>query len=117
METNAAILALAALAQATRLEAFRTLVRRGPAGMAAGDLAEALNVPAATLSFHLKQLQHSGLIGSMREGRSIRYTAREEGIRNLLAYLVEDCCEGQAELCGFEMTPCCPPGKKGKQSP
>lgn len=108
MKTNDAVTALAALAQTTRLQAFRTLVRRGPAGMAAGELAEALDVPAATLSFHLKQLQHSGLIESVREGRSIRYTAREEGIRALLAYLVEDCCEGQAALCGFQIEPCCP---------
>lgn len=96
---NSAIEALAALAQETRLVVFRLLVRQGPEGLAAGAIAEELGIPAPTLSFHLSQLSAAGLIDSRREGRSIFYAANYAGMRELLDFLVEDCCQGRPELC------------------
>jgi DNA-binding transcriptional ArsR family regulator len=100
MEVKTAVTALTALAQETRLRIFRLLVQAGPEGIAAGDIAEELDIPAATLTFHLKELSHAGLIDSERDGRSIRYALRVEGIRDLLNYLLHDCCKGRPELCG-----------------
>lgn len=94
-----AVGALAALAQESRLQAFRLLVRHGSAGLPAGEIAEALGVAPATLSFHLSQLAQGGLVDSRRNGRSIIYFIHVEGIRALMAYLTEDCCGGRAELC------------------
>jgi len=92
MESKEAIDRLAALAQETRLELFRRLVRRGPQGLAAGALAEALGVPAPTLSFHLAALERVGLIAARREGRSIVYSASYGAMEELVAYLLENCC-------------------------
>ena len=100
MEVKIAVTALTALAQETRLRIFRLLVKAGPEGIAAGDIAEELDIPAATLTFHLKELSHAELIESERAGRSIRYALRIEGIRDLLDYLLHDCCKGRPELCG-----------------
>jgi len=100
METNVAIEALAALAQATRLEVFRLLLRHGPNGLPAGEIAAALEVPPATLSFHLKQLEQAGLLTSRRDSRLIYYAADIEGVRRLLSFLTEDCCRGRPEICG-----------------
>lgn len=108
METKAAIDALASLAHETRLRAFRLLVRMGPKGLPAGALAEALDVPNATLSFHLTHLTRAGLLESRRESRSIIYSVRFEGVRALMAYLMEDCCQGRADLCGPAGTECAP---------
>ena len=99
MEKQDAIAALAALAQETRLDVFRLLVSDGAEGMAAGAIAQALGLPAATLSFHLKELTRAELITFRREGRSIIYSLRPHGIRDLLAYLTQDCCQGRPELC------------------
>ena len=99
MEVKTAVTALTALAQESRLRIFRLLVQVGPDGFAAGQIAEELNIPPATLTFHLKELSHAGLIESEREGRSIRYTLRIDGIRDLLNYLLHDCCKGRPELC------------------
>ena len=99
MESQEAIPAFAALAQATRLEAFRRLVAHGPEGMAAGDLAERLGVPANTLSAHLNVLSRAGLIGSERRSRSILYRANIEQVRALVLFLVADCCGGEAGRC------------------
>ena len=99
METYQAIVALNALAQETRLKAFRLLVRAGAAGFAAGEIAEKLDIPANTLSFHLKELTRAGLVDSRREGRSIRYSLQVEGMQRLLNFLSEDCCQGHPELC------------------
>jgi DNA-binding transcriptional ArsR family regulator len=85
---------LGALAQETRLALFRRLVERGPEGLAAGALAEALGVPAPTLSFHVAQLERAGLVEGRREGRSIVYAARFSAMHELLAYLFENCCQG-----------------------
>jgi ArsR family transcriptional regulator len=92
METVAAVARLQALAQATRLELFRKLVRRGPEGIAAGVLAEALGVPAPTLSFHLASLERVGLAISRREGRSILYSANYRAMEELMGYLLQNCC-------------------------
>ena len=100
MKKQDAVNAFAALAQETRLEVFRLLVRAGHEGLPAGGIAEELGVPAPTLSFHLAQLTASGLLERRREGRSIVYRVHLEGMRDLLTYLTEDCCQGRAELCG-----------------
>lgn len=92
METTAVLASLSALAHETRLAAFRRLVQRGPAGMAAGAIAEALDVPAPTLSFHLAALERAGLVASRREGRSVVYAADYATMEALLAYLTENCC-------------------------
>jgi DNA-binding transcriptional ArsR family regulator len=94
MEMPAALNALGALAQESRLGVFRLLVQRGPDGLAAGDIAERLGIPPATLSFHLGQLAQAGLVISTRNGRSIVYTADYEGMERLMAYLYENCCQG-----------------------
>jgi len=94
MEATEAIDALAALAHETRLDIFRMLVRAGPAGLAAGAIAERLDVPAPTLSFHLSNLAAAGLALSRREGRSILYSADFSRMRALVDYLLEDCCSG-----------------------
>ena len=99
MEISEALTALAALAQATRLAAFRLLVCAGSDGMAAGEIAQKLDIPATTLSFHLKELTRAGLIDFRREGRSIRYALRVEGMQEFLKFLSEDCCQGHPELC------------------
>jgi DNA-binding transcriptional ArsR family regulator len=100
MKTKDALTALAALAQETRLQAFRYLVVAGPPGAAAGDIAHAVKAAAPTLSFHLKELEQARLIVSRRKGRSIIYAANYERMRALLSYLAEDCCGGVPEICG-----------------
>jgi DNA-binding transcriptional ArsR family regulator len=100
MEIKQAVVALTALAQESRLRVFRLLVPAGATGLPAGDIADQLDVPPATLTFHLKELAHAGLIESRREGRSIIYSLRVEGMRDLLTFLARDCCQGQPELCG-----------------
>lgn len=102
MKKSTAIAALGALAQETRLDIFRLLVQKGPAGMPAGDIGERLGLPSPTLSFHLNQLRHAGLIGSRRESRSIIYSANYEAMSGLLAYLTENCCAGNVVECGAE---------------
>ena len=97
---------MAALAQETRLAIFRLLVRSGPTGASAGAIADALSIPAPTLSFHLKELERSGLIGQRRESRSLFYAARYDGMRDLLAFLMEDCCAGHPEICNIERESC-----------
>jgi len=83
---------LGALAQESRLAVFRLLVRRGPAGLPAGEISERVGVPPTTLSFHLAQLSHAGLVSSRREGRSILYAADYEAMQGLLDFLTENCC-------------------------
>lgn len=99
METSRAVEALGALAQATRLEVFRALVRAGPAGLPAGRIARRLELPAPTLSFHLAQLARAGLVTRRREGRRIVYAADFEGMAGLVGFLTEDCCGGAPEVC------------------
>lgn len=99
MDMTAAVRAFAALAQPRRLESFRLLVRAGAEGMPAGDIARAVGVPHNTMSSHLSVLTHAGLVGSRRDGRSIIYAIDFDGVRALMAYLMEDCCGGRPEVC------------------
>lgn len=92
---------LAALAQETRLAVFRQLVEAGPAGRAAGELAETLGCAPATLSFHLKELSHAGLIAGRQEGRYVIYAANFASMNDLLAFMTENCCRASpADGCG-----------------
>lgn len=99
MDKKTALNALAALGQETRLEAFRLLVRIGPDGLLAGEIAQALGALQNTMSANLAILTAAGLIRGTREGRAVRYVADMEGLRALLAFLMEDCCGGRPELC------------------
>jgi DNA-binding transcriptional ArsR family regulator len=99
METTAAVSALSALAHPGRLQVFRLLVQAGPEGLAAGEIARATGSLANTLSTNLNILAGAGLVSSRREGRSIIYSAGYERMRELLAFLMEDCCAGKAEIC------------------
>ena len=92
MEKKMALSGLSALAQETRLDIFRLLVERGPSGLAAGKIATRIGLPAATLSFHLKELRSAGLITCRRTGRSLIYAADFHAIRGLVGYLTENCC-------------------------
>lgn len=94
MDTRAAIVALGALAQESRLAAFRLLVQAGPAGMAASRIAESLGMPASSLSFHLKELTHAGLVAPRQEGRFLIYAAQFGTMNGLVAFLTENCCGG-----------------------
>ena len=96
MQAKVAVEALGALAQEHRLALFRLLVQAGPAGMAAGAIADALDIPNSSLSFHLAQLQRAGLIVQRREGRSLIYSADFDAMDRLVAYLMENCCGGAA---------------------
>ncbi|MCB1419010.1 MAG: helix-turn-helix transcriptional regulator [Notoacmeibacter sp.] len=99
MNEHDALSALAALGQETRLAIFRLLVKAGDEGLAAGDVAHQLGVLQNTLSSHLKILSQAGLVTQEREGRVIRYRAGFLAMRDLLAFLMEDCCNGNPELC------------------
>lgn len=99
MDKNSALSALSALGQDTRLEVFRLLVRSGSQGIPAGEIATRIGAVQNTTSAHLKVLTHAGLIRAERDGRTIRYVAEMTGFRDLLAYLMEDCCNGSPELC------------------
>lgn len=98
MQSQTVIRALGALAQEHRLAVFRLLVQAGPAGLPAGALADAVGVPASSMSFHLAQLANAGLVSSRRESRSIIYRADYAAMNGLMAYLTENCCGGEA--CG-----------------
>jgi len=94
MEESDVLRSLAALAQPVRLQVFRALVVRGATGLTPGTMAEALNIPANTLSFHLKELTHAGLVTQERSSRHIIYRAAFDRMNGLLAYLTENCCQG-----------------------
>jgi ArsR family transcriptional regulator len=99
MQLPVAVEALSALAHGSRLAVFRLLVRAGPEGVAAGDIAREVGVIPSTLSSHLTILDHAGLIGSRRDGRSVIYSANYDRMRALLGFLVNDCCGGRPEIC------------------
>ncbi|MBP2293311.1 ArsR/SmtB family transcription factor [Azospirillum rugosum] len=107
MEKKAILSALSALSQETRLDIFRLLVQAGPEGQAAGAIAEALGVTPATLSFHLAQLTHAGLIVQRREGRSLIYSADFDRMNGLVGFLVENCCGRPANPSAY--APVCAP--------
>lgn len=96
METNEAVRALAALAQPLRLQVFRSLVVAGTDGMTPGALVEALGVPNTSLSFHLKELTHAGLVTQERQSRNLIYRAAFDQMKALLGYLTDNCCQGEA---------------------
>jgi ArsR family transcriptional regulator, arsenate/arsenite/antimonite-responsive transcriptional repressor len=117
MKNEEAIAALAALAQGTRLETFRLLVKHEPAGVAAGELARLIGVPQNTMSAHLAILSRAGLVIGERHSRTIIYRANIEGFRELTLFMIQDCCGGRAELCApliESLQPCCPPRKAAK---
>jgi DNA-binding transcriptional ArsR family regulator len=99
METKEAVTALAALAQETRLSIVRLLVQVGPEGIPVGRIGEELKVAPATLSFHLKELYHAGLISSRQESRFIYYTVNFERMAALMAFLTQNCCQGMPQEC------------------
>lgn len=115
METEEAVLALSALSQATRLEAFQTLVKHEPDGLAAGELARLLEVPPNTLSAHLSILTRARLVTSERHSRSIVYRANLAEFRDVVVFLLRDCCDGRPEVCApvvESLQPCCPPKRR-----
>jgi ArsR family transcriptional regulator, arsenate/arsenite/antimonite-responsive transcriptional repressor len=107
MEEKTVVEALAALAQPLRLKVFRALVVAGPRGLTPGAMSEGAGVPPATLSFHLKELMTSGLVTQQRDGRFLIYRADFERMSGLLAYLTENCCEGQS---------CCVPAARRRSA-
>jgi ArsR family transcriptional regulator len=112
MEIPVAVRAFGALAQESRLKVFRLLVRSGPAGLPAGDIARRLQVPQNTMSAHLAILSRAQLVASRKEGRSVIYAVDLEGTRALLSFLLEDCCRGKPQLCAplieATLADCCP---------
>ena len=99
MESKEAVVALEALAQESRLGIFRLLVEAGPDGLPAGQIGERMALPGATLSFHLSQLRHSGLIACRRDGRSLIYSADFNAMNILVGFLTDNCCGGNAAQC------------------
>jgi ArsR family transcriptional regulator, arsenate/arsenite/antimonite-responsive transcriptional repressor len=116
MESETAIRSLAALAQDTRLAVYRLLVQCGPSGLAAGEIAAQLSLAPATLSFHLKELSHAGLIRSRQEGRFIFYAADFAAMNALVAFLTENCCADDGVSCA-STAGCRPAVTKGARSP
>jgi|SRR5882757_2904557 len=119
MEDEHAILALAALAQLTRLQAFQALVKHEPDGVAAGDLARLLAVPQNTLSSHLAILARANLVIAQRHSRSIIYRANLSEFQKVALFLLQDCCGGRPEVCApliESLAPCCPPKTKKEKS-
>jgi ArsR family transcriptional regulator, arsenate/arsenite/antimonite-responsive transcriptional repressor len=115
VESEAAILALAGLAQSTRLDVFRLLVKHEPEGLAAGDIAKALAVPQNTMSSHLAVLSRAGLVSAQRFSRSIVYRADLARFQEVMLFMIRDCCDGRPEICAplvENLTPCCPPKPK-----
>ena len=100
MNEERVVAALGALAHGSRLRIFRLLVKRGPSGLPAGEIADRVGMGATNASFHLKELDRAGLLRATRQGRFVRYAVHVEGMRKLLTYLTEDCCQGRPELCG-----------------
>ena len=105
LDEGMAVKALAALAQTQRLRAFRALIVAGPEGLTPGAMAEQLGVMPSALSFHLKELTYAGLVSSEARGRNLIYRASIDHMNALLAYLTEQCCQGQD--CGIGAAPAC----------
>ena len=114
MDSSTITQALAALAQETRLAVFRLLVEQGPTGLTPGRIAENLDIPPATLSFHLKELAHAGLICARQESRFIHYSADFETMNALVGYLTENCCRASGG-CENACAPDCTPAQKSRR--
>jgi ArsR family transcriptional regulator len=119
MEPKYAVAALAALAQETRLSVFRLLVEAGPEGLPAGEIGERLEVPPATLSFHLKELSHAALVTSRQAGRFVYYAANFENMAALMSFLTQNCCKGMPDECLTVMETalggCCAPAARKRK--
>lgn len=106
METDTAVAAFAALAHPHRLKVFRILVEAAPEPLPAGKIADMVGAPPSTLSAHLAQLQRAGLIRSTRERQRILYSFDDKGTQALIGYLVDDCCGGEPQICGYGRVAC-----------
>src|SRR3954467_13521740 len=118
MDERQALSAFSALAQETRLRIVRLLVSAGPDGLPAGAVGEAVGASSSNLSFHLKELEHAGLIQSRRASRSIIYSAAYPALSGLVQFLMRDCCQGHPEVCApalAALAACCP--NKGTTGP
>src|SRR5437899_1636012 len=119
MEIKAAVTALAALAQETRLAIYRLLIEAGPEGLSVGRIGQTLDVPGATLSFHLKELARSGLVSSKQEKQFIYYAVDFERMAELMTFLTQNCCQGMPQECltvvETALGRCCPPQSKPKK--
>ena len=113
MDERQALMVFAALSQETRLRILRMLVIAGPAGLAAGAIAEQAEVSASNVSFHLKELERAGLVTARRDARSIIYSTEYEVLSGLIRFLMEDCCSGRPEICApvISAATCCTPVK------
>ena len=117
MDPSQAISAFAALSQETRLLIVKRLVRAGPDGVAAGDIAEAVKASPSNVSFHLKELDRAGLIEARREARSIIYSASYDTLRDLIGFLMKDCCGGHPEICTPALADaCCTPPRTRRRA-
>jgi ArsR family transcriptional regulator len=114
MESKAAVRALGALAQETRLAIFRALIEAGPEGLSAGRIAEIVSCAPATLSFHLKELAHAALLDSRQEGRFVIYSVQFETMGRLMDYLTDNCCGGDLAKCSAQF--CAPPPPSSKST-
>ncbi len=113
MDEAQALSAFGALSQETRLRLLRLLVTAGPDGVAAGSLAEQVDVSPSNVSFHLKELERSGLVTARRDSRSVIYAASFDTLTGLVRFLMEDCCNGHPEICAPALQPvCCPPATR-----
>src|SRR5262245_25718959 len=116
MDQRRALVSFAALSQETRLTIVRLLVRAGPDGVPAGDVAEQVKVSPSNVSFHLKELERAGLIAARREARSIIYSASYDTLSDLIAFLMKDCCGGHPEICTPALAnACCTPTKSRRR--
>ena len=107
MDERQALSAFGALSQETRLKLLRLLVVAGPDGIAAGALAERVDVSASNVSFHMNELERAGLVAQRRDSRSIVYSAEYDALTGLIRFLTEDCCSGRPEICSPALSPAC----------
>jgi DNA-binding transcriptional ArsR family regulator len=114
MDERQALIAFGALSQETRLRILRMLVTAGPEGVAAGSIADSVEVSPSNVSFHLKELERAGLVSARRDSRSIVYSAEYDALTGLIRFLMEDCCSGKPEICAPAIAaPCCSPVSDG----